>query len=91
MLVDREGRLFTYRTEIIRFLDNIESELKVYAAIMYLLGHVLHDPMARKARAKEDRGPHEPCIIGHMREYQKACFNTFPHPKFYLIFCRNHS
>lgn len=76
MILDQEGRLFTYRSETIRFLEEEDSEMEIESIIDDLLGHVLSDPEAKEKCKNGERGDHEPCIMGHMREYRQVRSNV---------------
>lgn len=67
ILLDGDGRCFTYRTEAIGFLEDYQREF--VQAIDVLLYATLNSEEERLKAMGRQRGDHYPCIMGHARQY----------------------
>jgi hypothetical protein len=67
VLVDSEGRTFVYRTAPLPWLA--ELSIPFHGACQALLSQALGSAALAAKNAKNDRGPHFPCILGHYQQY----------------------
>lgn len=77
MLLDKDGRIFCYRTPQIPFLIDCQEEF--HAAVIALTGPDKDNPYVISKFASQIRGPHFPLIMGHARQFQEVCFSIYLH------------